>query len=154
MPSPGSTHDRMTSGVACHHRLWAAQTVERRQALHPIIAIELAHTVGWCRPWHANIAPGQQTQSNDVGLGMPSSPLGSTDSQTASGVACHHRLSTANTVERRRAWHAIITFMQHKRSNDVERGMPSIAFRQHKWSNDVGHGMKSPLLDYTHRRMT
>ena len=57
-------------------------------------------------------------------------------------------------VERRQAWHAIIAFMQHKRSNDVERGMPSIAFRQHKRSNDVGHGMKSPLLDYTHRRMT
>ena len=30
MPSPplGSTHDRMTSGVAFHHRLWVAQMVE------------------------------------------------------------------------------------------------------------------------------
>ena len=74
MPSPGSTHDRMTSGVACHHRLWAAQTVERRQALHPIIAIELAHTVGWRRAWHAIIALGRQTRSNDVGHGNPSSP--------------------------------------------------------------------------------
>ena len=87
----GSTHVRATSGVACHHRLWAVQTVERRRA------------------WHATIAFGQHTRSSDVGRGMPSSPLG-THGRTASGVACHLRLFAAHTVERRRAWHAIITF--------------------------------------------
>ena len=29
----GSTHVRATSGVACHHRLWAVHTVERRRGL-------------------------------------------------------------------------------------------------------------------------
>ncbi len=105
----GSTHGRTTSGVACHHRLWAAHTVERRRA------------------WHAIIAFGQHTRSNDVGRGMPSSPLGSTHGRTTSGVACHHRL-WAHTVERRLAWHAIFAFLQHTRSNDVGRGMPSSPF--------------------------
>ena len=105
----GSTHVRATSGVACHHRLWAAHTVERRRA------------------WHATIAFGQHTRSSDVGRGMPSSPLGSTHGRTTSGVACHHRLWAAHTVERRRAWHAIIAF-GHTRSNGVWRGMPSSPF--------------------------
>ena len=71
MPSSpfGSTNGRTTSGVACHHHLWAAQMVERRQA------------------WNAIIALGRQTQSNDVGHDMPSSPLGSANGQTTLGMA-------------------------------------------------------------------
>ena len=109
MPSSplSSTHSQTTSGVACHHRLGTAHTVGQRWALHAIIAF------------------GQHTQLNDVGRGMPSSPLGSTGGRTASGVACHHRLWVAQTVERRRAWHAIIAFGQQTRSNDIGRGMPS-----------------------------
>ena len=109
MPSSpvGSTHGRTTSGVACRHRLRAAHTVGRRQR------------------WHAIIAYGQHTRSNDIGRGMPSLPLGSTHGRTTSGVACHHHLWEAHTVELCRAWHAIIAFGQHKRLNDVERGMPS-----------------------------
>ena len=107
MPSSllGCTHGRTTSGLACPHRLWAAHTVERRRALHAIIAF------------------GQHTRSSDVGRGMPSSPLGSTHGRTTSGVACHHRLWTAHTVAQRRAWHVIIAFGQHTRSSDVGRGM-------------------------------
>ena len=137
-----STHGGMTSGVACHHRLWAAHTVEQRRA------------------WHAIIALGRQTRSNDVRRGMPSSPLGSTNGRTMSGVTCHHRLWTTHIVERRRAWHAIIAFGQHTRSNDVGRGMPSClweaytgkrrrawyditAFGHHTRSNVVGHDMPS-----------
>ena len=61
MPSPhlDSTHGRTRSGVAFHHCLWAAHTVKRHRA------------------WHAIIALGQHTRSNDVGCGMISSPLGS-----------------------------------------------------------------------------
>ena len=120
-------HDRTTSGMACHHRLWAAPTIGRRRA------------------WHAIIAFGEHTRSNDVGRGMQASPLGSTNgrmtsgvachhhcwtsshSQTASGVACHHHPWTANKVERHQAWHAIITFGQHTQSDGVGRGMPSSA---------------------------
>ena len=116
MPSSplGSTHGRMTSGVTFHHRLWEAQKVKRRRA------------------WHAIIAFGKHKLSNDIGRCMPSSPLGSTNFQTTSDVACHHSLWAAHTVERRRAWHAII------------------ALRQNKWSNDVRHGRTSPPLDSTH----
>ena len=103
----GSTDGRTTSGVACHHRLWAAHTVGRRRALHAIIAL------------------GQHRRSDDVGRGMPSSPLDSTDGRPSSGVTCHHRPWTAQTVERRRACHAIIALGQHTRSDSVERGMLS-----------------------------
>ena len=53
----GSTHGRTTSSVACHHRLWTAQMVGCRRA------------------WHAIIALGQHTRSDDVRRCMPSSPL-------------------------------------------------------------------------------
>ena len=112
MPSPPleSTHGGTTSGVACHHRIWAAQTVERRWAWLAIIAFGLADTVGRCQAWHPIITLRRKTWSNDVGRGMPSPPLGSTHGRTTSGVACHHSPSMANTVERRQAWHAIIAF--------------------------------------------
>ena len=101
-------HTRLeTSGVASDHRPW------------------LAHTVGRRRPWHEITALGLHTLSNDVGRGMPSSPLGITHDRTTSGVTCHHRLWTAHTVRLCGAWHDINAFGQHKRSNDVRRGMPS-----------------------------
>ena len=103
----GSTHGRTTSGVACHHSPWTANTVER------------------CRAWHANIAFGQHRRSHDVGRGMPSSPLGRTHSRMTSGVACHHCLREAHTVERRWAWHAIIAFGKHTWTNNVRRCMQS-----------------------------
>ena len=120
MPSSrlGSTHGPTMSVVVFHHHLWAAQIVERR------------------RTWHDIIALGLHAQSNDVGHGMTSPLLDSTDGRTTSGVACNHRVWAAHTVERRLAWHAIISFGQHKRSNDV------------------GRGMKSPPLDYTDGKTT
>ena len=86
MPSPplSSSHGRTTSGVACYHGLWTAHTVEQRRAW--------AYKVERRRAWHAIIALGRQPQSNDVGHGMPSSPLGSTHGRTTSGMACHHCL--------------------------------------------------------------
>ena len=76
----GGTHGRTMSGMARHHRLWTAHTVERRWA------------------WHAIIAFGQHTRSNDVGRGIPSSPLDNT----------HGR--------QRRAWHAITALGMPKQS--------------------------------------
>ena len=121
----GSTHGRTTSRMACHHRPWTANTVERCRAWHAIIAFGLADTVGQRRAWHAIIALGRQTRSNDVGRGMQSSPLDSTDSRTASGVACYHLPWVAQTVGRRRASHAIIALGQHTRSAVVGRARPS-----------------------------
>ena len=144
MPSSrlGSTHSPTTSGMACHHHLWAALTVERRRAWHDIIALglhtrsedvrhgmtspPLDNTQGrQRRAWHSITALGHHTRSDDVELGMTSPPLDSTHGRTTSSVACHHRVWPAHMVERRQAWHAIITFGNHKRLNDVRRGMKS-----------------------------
>ena len=104
----GQHKRRMTSGVACHHRRWTSlhsQTASGVACHHRLLA---AHT------------------ANTVGHGMPSSPLESKHGRMTSGMTCHHRLWTAYTVKLRRAWHAIIAFGQHSRSNDVGRGMPSL----------------------------
>ena len=106
-PPLDSTHSQTTFGVTYHHRLWTVHTVEKRRA------------------WHAIITFGQHTRSNYVGRGMPSSPLGSTNGRTTSGVACHHLLLDAHTIERCRAWPAIIAHGRQTRSNDIRRDMPS-----------------------------
>ena len=67
------TNDRITSCVECHHRP------------------RVTHTFGRRRAWHAIIALGQHTRSDDIGHGMLSLPLERTHSQTMSSVACHHR---------------------------------------------------------------
>ena len=70
-PSPhlDDTLGRMTSGVACRHRLRAVHTVKQRGA------------------WHAIIAFGQDKRSNNVGRGIKSPPYDSTNDWTTSGVA-------------------------------------------------------------------
>ena len=162
-------HDRTTSGVTCHHRLWTAHKVERRRA------------------WHAIIAFGQHTQLNDVGRGMTSLPLDSTHGRTTLGVACHHQLWATQTVERHQAWHAIIALRRQTRSDDVGCCMLSLPLDSthgrmtsgmachhrpwtahtiirrrawdditslglHAWSDNVGRGMTSPPLDSTQGR--
>ena len=123
------------------------------------------------RAWHDITAFGQHTWSDYVGRGMTSLPLDRTHGRTTSGVACHHHLWVAHTVERRLAWNNITSFAQHTRSNNLGRDMPSppfdstffercqvwhaiIAVDQHTWSNDVRRGMTSPPSDSTHGRMT
>ena len=78
------------------------------------------------RAWHAIIAFEQHRQSNDIRCGMPSSPLDGKHGRTTLGVACHHCLLAAQTVERRRAWHAIIALGLHTRSDDMGCGMTSL----------------------------
>ena len=134
--------------MACHHLPRTANTVEQRRGLHAITAF------------------GQHTQSDDVGRAMQSSHLGSTDRQTASGVASHHRPWTAQMVDRRRAWNAIIALGQHTRS-----AMSGEALNHRPWTvhtvkrrpswhditdlglharlDDVGCGMTSPPLNST-----
>ena len=75
--------------------------------------------------WLAIIALRQHKWSNDVRRGLTSSTLNNTRGRTTLGVTCHHRIWTAHMVERRWAWHAIITFGQHTRLSDVRLCMPS-----------------------------
>ena len=133
LPPLASTYSRTTSGMACHHRLWTTHDQQRR-VWHDSAAFG-QHTRSNIRR-DMRSPPLNNTQSNDVGRGMPSSPLDSSHGQTTSSVACHHHLWAAYTIERRRAWHAII------------------ALRQHTQSKDVGRGMISPPLNSTHGRMT
>ena len=72
-----------------------------------IIAFGIADTVGRRKAWHAIIALGGETWSNDVERGMPSPPWDSTHGQTTSDVACYHRLWATQTVGRHRVWHTI-----------------------------------------------
>ena len=130
-----------------------------------------ARTVKQCQAWHETTSLGLHARSDDVGRGMSSPPLDNTHGRMTSGKTCHHRLWTAHTVERRRAWHAINAFGQHTRSNDVGRGMESsllgstdsqtassvasiLALGRKAWSNDVGCGMSSSPLGSTNGRMT
>ena len=102
---------------------------------------------------------------------MTSPPLDSTHGRTTSSVACHHRLWAAHTVKQHRAWHDIIAFGEHRRSNDVGRGMTSppldstdnwqcrawhdiAALGQHTRSNYVWRGMTSLPLYNTHGQTT
>ena len=176
----GSTNSRTTSGVACHRRPWTAPTKGRRGAWHEITALGLhrgrswhditaigQNTIGRRRAWHDITALWQHTRSDYVRRGMTSPPLYSTHSRTTSGVACHYRLWAAQTIERRRAGHAIIALGRQIRLNDVRRDMPSpsldsthgrtmsgvayhLAFEKHTRSKYVGRGMTSPLLGITH----
>ena len=140
MPSPplDSTQGRMTLGVACHRHPWTALTVGRRGAWHEITALGLHHgrswhditaigqnTIGRRRAWHDITALGQHTQSDYIRCGMTSPPLYSTHGRTTSGVACHHRLWAAQTIERCRAGHATIAHGRQTQLNDVRRDMPS-----------------------------
>ena len=135
--------------MACHHRLWAAHTVERH------------------RVWHAIIALGWHTRSDDVRRDMSSPPLDSTHGRTTSGVAFHLCLWAAHTVKRRCAWHDIIAVAQHTRSKDIRRGMTSpplecthgrttsgVACYHRPWTahtvGNIERGMTSPPLHCTH----
>ena len=120
MPSTpfNSTHGRTTSGLTCHHRLWTSNTIERRPT------------------WHTIISFGKHTRSKDIWRGMTSSSLKNTNGRTTSGMTCHHRLWTANTIKRCRVWPYIT------------------ALGLQAWSDDIGRGMTSSPLDSTHGRMT
>ena len=124
-PPLDSTHGRMTSGVACHHRLWAAQTVKQLWAWHAVIALEWktrSNDIGRAchhRLWTAHTVERRHGRFPCVNLGLPptifavikfSTPLGR--SATA-GVALafqirHRRLHTTSHVERRGGCRACI----------------------------------------------
>ena len=137
-----STHGQTTSGVTCRHRLWTSHTVVNvgRGMTSPLL--DSTHGRRH-RTWHVITALGQHTRSDYVGRGMTSPPLDSTHGQTTSGVASHNRLWAAQTLERHRSWHAISTFGQHTRSNDVGRGMPS-------WPLDTTHDRTKSVVACHH----
>ena len=100
----------------CNHYPWNANTVELRQA------------------WHAIIALGKYTRSDDVGRGMLTMFLKSTHDRKMSRVFLHGPWE-AHKAGRRQALNAII------------------ALGQHKWLGYVGYVMLSSSLEaYTIER--
>ena len=154
IPSPpwGSTHGQTTSGVTCNHSPWMTNMVER------------------CRAWHDITALGLHARSDDVMRVMISPPLDSTQGRySGRGITSPPLDSTHG--RQRRAWHAIITFRKHTRSNDVGRAIPTSPLdstngrttsseashhrpRTAHTVGNVGRGMTSPPLDSTHDQTT
>ena len=74
------------------------------------------------------MAHGKLTPSDEVGCGMPSSPLGSTHYLTTKSVVCHHLPWRVYTVRLRKAWHAIMALYKHTRLDEVEHRTTSSPF--------------------------
>ena len=138
MPSSplGSTHGRTMSGVTSHHRLWTSSHSRTASGVGCHHRPLTENAVERCCAWHAIIAFGQNTRSNNVGRGITSPPLDSKHGRTTSGMACHHSPWTSTAVCHRRAWHAIIILGQHKRlavvgSACTQRSV--VAFSHRSW---------------------
>ncbi|TMW84675.1 hypothetical protein EJD97_024656 [Solanum chilense] len=120
--SMGSTHCQTMSRVACQYQSW------------------LAHIIRLRRAWHAIMALGQHTRSDDVRCERPLS-----------------HLDSIHTVGQRLAWHDIISLGQHTRSEDVGRGMLSSPMDFTHDRTTLGMAMlSSPLhaqLDDVRRKM-
>ena len=128
--------------MVCPHGHLESHMVRRCRTFHAIFAFEqhtwlddvrhgmpssplIAHMVVQHRACHDIITLRHDTRSYDVGRGMPSSPLSSSQGRDMSGEACHHIPWTTYTVEKRRAFHAIVVFGLHTKSDDVRHGMPT-----------------------------
>ena len=120
------TYSRTTSGVACHHCLWAK------------------HMVGLRRVWHAIIYFGQHIQLKNVDCFTLSSSLDITHSRTTLGMTWLHVPWAANTVTHR-ARHSIIALGQHTRLDDVLHGMLSLTL-------DSIHGQTTSRVTCHHHR--
>ena len=92
--------DRSTSGVACNYSLWPIHIVRIRRVWMPSSLLDNIHRVEWCRAWHAIIALGQHTRSDNLGRGMLLSLLDTIHGRMMSGMECDHLLWTSYTVER------------------------------------------------------
>ena len=129
-----STHDRTTSGVACHHRPWIAyhdQTISGVACYHrPWIekhdqttSGEACHHGHWAihtarrdRPWQCNHRP---WNVHTVGW------LRVWHAIIALGKIHDHCSLKTNTIGRRAAWHFCMELRQHTRSDNVRRRMLS-----------------------------
>ena len=157
--------------------------VERRRVWHYITALGLhAHADDFGRgtisppldsthdrqrrAWHDITSLGQHAQSAMSGVVCHQRPWTSLHSRPVLSVVCHHRPWTTNTVEQHQAWHAITSYKQYIRSNNVRHGITSLPleskhdrttsgvkchhhFGLHTRSNDVRHGMPSLPLGST-----
>uniref|UniRef100_A0A494G8I1 Uncharacterized protein n=1 Tax=Solanum lycopersicum TaxID=4081 RepID=A0A494G8I1_SOLLC len=83
------THDRMTLGVPCHHRLWKMRSNNVRCDM-PFTTLDSTHS-GKTLALHIIIAFGQLSWNDDLERGMQSWLLNSKHGQTMSGMNGIHR---------------------------------------------------------------
>ena len=110
--------------------------VGRRRESHDIITL-----------WH-------HTPLDNVGHGIPSSPLGSTHNWTTLGVAFHHSPWKAYTLEQRGVWHVIFAIGQHPRLDDVGRGIPGPALLKQTQSDYIWRVLQSSAFGSTYNQRT
>ena len=85
---------------------------------------------------------------------MPISPMECILGWATLGVACYHGPWPVHTVEKHRAWQAIISLGHHTRSEDFEHGMLSLPLDcTHGWTS-FGVAMLSFPLGSIHDWMT
>uniref|UniRef100_A0A494G8I4 Uncharacterized protein n=1 Tax=Solanum lycopersicum TaxID=4081 RepID=A0A494G8I4_SOLLC len=118
MPSStlDSTHGGKTLSVEYHNCLWIAYMVRLRRAWNANMALAANTRSDYARHGRHS-SPlgsihGKNTQFDDVGRYMLSSPFDITYDRKMSGVACPHVPSAADVVGWHPAWDAIITFGQ------------------------------------------
>ena len=122
----GIINGHTTSGVKCHHShldnthgrttssadlIFSLGMNTRLEDIGHRIQSSQLHSinmVGRGRAWHAIIALGQHTISDNVMHAMQSSPLENTHSKTKSCVEWPHCPWASYMVELRRSWHSII----------------------------------------------
>ena len=92
------------SGVACHH------------------IPSTTHIFGRLHAWQVIIVLGQDTQSDNDGRGMLSSPLNCTHINTSSGMACHHIRLTICAVRQHRRYLDIFALGHHLQLDNVGYG--------------------------------
>ncbi|TMW86846.1 hypothetical protein EJD97_020814, partial [Solanum chilense] len=126
-------------------------------------------TVGRRRVWHAIIALGQHTRSNDVGRGMVPWPCGTTHDRTTSRVECHHNPLTAYTVGLCQVGYDMISARLDNTHGRTTSGLACshgpwvthtvgqhwawhaiIALGLHTQSDDIKHGMPAWDMGTTH----
>ena len=127
----GSKNTQTTSRVTCHST-WEAQKVEPHRALHDIFPLDSTHgremSTMACHqhPWtthtirlnqarHSLIVLGQHTRSDEVGRGIPSSPLENIHDLTMLDTACYDHPLTTETIGPRRMLHDRMALGIHTR---------------------------------------
>ena len=110
-------HNQATSGIACDHRFWTSHTIGLHQLWHDIMSLE------------------KKIFSENVGGGMPSSPLDNIQCPTTSGVD------------------AIMAIVQHIQLNNVGGSMLSSPLDNIHYRTVTGMACHHrPLIEHTVRQ--
>ncbi|TMW93700.1 hypothetical protein EJD97_011282 [Solanum chilense] len=151
----GSTDGWMTSSVACHNCHWAHTWSDEFGREMPSTYLGNTHgQMTLSKAYHHRprtvytFVRHRHTRLDDFGMACHHPPL-KAHSRMRSGVACYHFPWTTHTIGPRRVWHASMAVGKHIKSDDIGRGMQTIAIEKH-----TGCGMLAWPLESTHDQTT